>query len=57
MYAALGIVGQRKLLVAGIYNCMGPLASKCSSSSLVLGVNIDTESRSYLHRLHDRQNR
>jgi hypothetical protein len=28
MYKALGIVGHRNLLVAGIYNCMGPLASK-----------------------------
>jgi hypothetical protein len=28
MYDALGIVGGRKLLVAGIYNCVGPLASK-----------------------------
>lgn len=28
MYKALGIVGNRNLLVAGIYNCLGPLASK-----------------------------
>jgi len=28
MYDALGITGNRNLLVAGIYNCMGPLASK-----------------------------
>jgi sugar porter (SP) family MFS transporter len=27
MYAALGITGQRALLVAGIYNCLGPLAN------------------------------
>jgi len=27
MYKALGIVGNRNLLVAGIYNCMGPLAN------------------------------
>jgi MFS family permease len=27
MYEALGIIGHRKLLVAGIYNCMGPLAN------------------------------
>lgn len=28
MYKSLGITGKRSLLVAGIYNCMGPLASK-----------------------------
>ena len=28
MYEALGITGKRNLLVAGIYNCVGPLASK-----------------------------
>lgn len=28
MYRSLGITGKRNLLVAGIYNCMGPLASK-----------------------------
>jgi hypothetical protein len=28
MYKALGIVGNRNLLVAGIYNCVEPLASK-----------------------------
>lgn len=27
MYESLGIVGKRKLLVAGIYNCVGPLAN------------------------------
>lgn len=27
MYQALGITGQRVLLVAGIYNCVGPLAN------------------------------
>jgi MFS family permease len=27
MYQALGITGQRALLVAGIYNCIGPLAN------------------------------
>jgi len=27
MYKALGIVGNRNLLVAGIYNCVGPLAN------------------------------
>lgn len=27
MYEALGIVGNRALLVAGIYNCVGPLAN------------------------------
>lgn len=27
MYGALGITGNRALLVAGIYNCMGPLAN------------------------------
>jgi hypothetical protein len=31
MYETLGIVGHRKLLVAGIYNCMGPLASTFSA--------------------------
>jgi hypothetical protein len=30
MYKALGIVGHRNLLVAGIYNCIGPLASTAS---------------------------
>lgn len=28
MYEALGITGSRALLVAGIYNCVGPIASK-----------------------------
>lgn len=32
MYEALGITGKRALLVAGIYNCVGPLASKCKAS-------------------------
>lgn len=31
MYEALGIKGQRALLVAGIYNCVGPLASMCQA--------------------------
>lgn len=29
MYAALGITGQRNVLVAGIYNIVGPIASEC----------------------------
>lgn len=28
MYKGLGITGNRALLVSGIYNCVGPLASK-----------------------------
>lgn len=28
MYESLGITGKTSLLVAGIYNCTGPLASK-----------------------------
>jgi hypothetical protein len=28
MYEKLGITGKTSLLVAGIYNCTGPLASK-----------------------------
>jgi hypothetical protein len=31
MYEALGFTGSRNLLVAGIYNCVGPLASKSLS--------------------------
>jgi len=29
MYDALGITGNTNLLVAGIYNVVGPLASEC----------------------------
>jgi hypothetical protein len=31
MYEKLGITGKTNLLVAGIYNCTGPLASKLDS--------------------------
>lgn len=30
MYQALGIINNRKPLVAGIYNCIGPLANQPS---------------------------
>lgn len=36
MYDALGITGNTNLLVAGIYNCMGPLASKSLINDLHL---------------------
>jgi MFS family permease len=29
MYEALGFTGKTNILVAGIYNCIGPVASKC----------------------------
>ena len=32
MYEHLGIEGSRNLLVTGIYNCVGPLCSKCPSA-------------------------
>jgi MFS family permease len=34
MYKALGITGNQNLLVSGIYNCVGPLASKSSTTTL-----------------------
>lgn len=40
MYKALGIVGNRNLLVAGIYNCTGPLASGYFLSLLDIGLTI-----------------
>lgn len=33
MYEALGFTGHTKLLVAGIYNCVGPIASEPPSES------------------------
>ena len=33
MYEALGITGSRALLVSGIYNCVGPIASSSSQVS------------------------
>lgn len=36
MYEALGFTGKTKLLVAGIYNCAGPIASKSSKNTYSL---------------------
>ena len=33
MYEALGFTGGKAILVSGIYNCVGPLASKCNCNS------------------------
>jgi hypothetical protein len=55
MYKALGIVGNRNLLVAGIYNCTGPLASKLSPFLLNhRRVWLTSILRSHLHHLPDR---
>lgn len=36
MYEALGFTGGKEILVAGIYNCCGPIASKCFHSESLL---------------------
>jgi MFS family permease len=41
MYEALGITGSRSLLVAGIYNCVGPIASKYFLLAPLPKVNAD----------------
>lgn len=30
MYKALGFTGSKSILISGIYNCVGPFASRCS---------------------------
>jgi MFS family permease len=35
MYEALGFTGSKALLISGIYNCVGPLASKSRPSQLI----------------------
>jgi hypothetical protein len=37
MYESLGFTGSKKLLVAGIYNCCGPIASRFSHIKLPTG--------------------
>lgn len=37
MYESLGFTGSKKLLVAGIYNCCGPIASRFSHIKLPMG--------------------
>ena len=58
MYEALGIKGSKSLLIASIYNCIGPLASKYSLYHTVpLGSPLMQPSRSDFHRLSPRQSR
>jgi len=42
MYESLGITGKTNLLVAGIYNCTGPIASKSQARYLAQQHNNDT---------------
>lgn len=58
MYEALGIKGSKSLLIASIYNCIGPLASKYSLRQTVsLGPPLMQPSRSDFYRLFPRQGR
>lgn len=35
MYKALGFTGGKAILISGIYNCVGPVSSKCLESTSV----------------------
>ena len=56
VYEALGITGTRNLLVAGIYNCVGPIASTSDSTMnhMPMEWQMLTVRRFDLHHLHPR---
>lgn len=56
MYEELGFTGGKAILVAGIYNCVGPIASKLTLVSCVVSCGL-MQPRLYLYSLHPRSRR
>jgi hypothetical protein len=52
IYTDLGITGGRNLLVTGIYNCVGPIASTYSRLCVHANLTLTVPHRPFLHHLH-----